>query len=141
MTRTNPPRNLAGSAGRWSAHHWKTATFAWIAFVIAAVIAGGAAGTRQLNDPDSMNGDSADAQRIIDAAHFPAGGTEAILVQSPSISVTHATFRQAVRDIVADVKALRVVDSVQSPYAAKHDDLLAADRHSAVIAVNLAGRT
>ena len=31
-----PPTNLAGRMGRWSAHHWKTAVFGWLAFVIAS---------------------------------------------------------------------------------------------------------
>ena len=34
-------RNLAGRMGRWSAAHWKTATFGWIAFVVVAFGLGG----------------------------------------------------------------------------------------------------
>src|SRR5262249_24999224 len=41
--------NLTARAGRWSASHWKTATFGWIAFVVAAVVIGVAIGTKQLN--------------------------------------------------------------------------------------------
>ena len=37
--------NLAARAGRWSAAHWKTATFGWLALVLAAVVAGSVAGT------------------------------------------------------------------------------------------------
>ena len=37
-------RNLAARAGRWSASHRKTAILGWLAFVIAAVVIGGAAG-------------------------------------------------------------------------------------------------
>ena len=29
--------NLAAEAGRWSAAHWKTATFGWLGFVVVAV--------------------------------------------------------------------------------------------------------
>ncbi len=29
------PNNLAARMGRWSADHWKTATFGWLAFVVA----------------------------------------------------------------------------------------------------------
>ena len=35
------PTNLAGRMGRWSAHHWKTAVFGWLAFVVVAFAAGG----------------------------------------------------------------------------------------------------
>jgi hypothetical protein len=41
--------NLAARAGRWSAAHWKTATFGWLALVAAAVVIGGAIGTKQLD--------------------------------------------------------------------------------------------
>ena len=37
-------RNLAARAGRWSAAHWKTATFGWLALVVAAVALGSIAG-------------------------------------------------------------------------------------------------
>ena len=29
--------NIAARMGRWSASHWKTAVFAWLAFVVAGV--------------------------------------------------------------------------------------------------------
>ena len=34
--------NLAARMGRWSAAHWKTATFGWLAFVVVAFGLGGA---------------------------------------------------------------------------------------------------
>src|SRR5690348_14618098 len=33
--------NLAGRSGRWSAAHWKTAAFGWIAFAVATMVVGG----------------------------------------------------------------------------------------------------
>ena len=36
--------NLAERAARWSAAHWKTATFGWLAFVAAALVAGSSPG-------------------------------------------------------------------------------------------------
>ena len=44
-------RNLAARMGRWSADHWKTATFGWLAFVLVA-FALGAAGTVSI-DPNT----------------------------------------------------------------------------------------
>ena len=35
-TPNRKPRNLAARMGRWSAAHWKTATFGWLAFVVVA---------------------------------------------------------------------------------------------------------
>jgi RND superfamily putative drug exporter len=46
--------NLAARAGRWSASHWKTATFGWLALVVAAVVIGGAVGTKQLGDNEGI---------------------------------------------------------------------------------------
>ena len=43
----NQNRNLAARMGRWSAAHWKTATFGWLAFVIVAFVLGGMVGTKQ----------------------------------------------------------------------------------------------
>ena len=36
MSRTTHSNNLAARTGRWSARHWKTATFGWLAFVLVA---------------------------------------------------------------------------------------------------------
>ena len=37
-------RNLAASAGRWSAQHRKTAILGWIVFVVLATVLGGKVG-------------------------------------------------------------------------------------------------
>ena len=51
-TMPEPPRNLAARMGRWSAAHWKTATFGWLAFVLVAFALGGAVGMKTI-DPDT----------------------------------------------------------------------------------------
>ena len=40
MSPLTQSKNLAAKIGRWSASHWKTAVFGWLAFVIAAVVIG-----------------------------------------------------------------------------------------------------
>ena len=45
------PRNLSARMGRWSARHWKTATFGWLALVVVAFGIGGAVGTKNV-DPN-----------------------------------------------------------------------------------------
>ena len=73
--------NLAARMGRWSARHRKTAIFGWLAFVVAAVVIGGAVGTKQLGDNDTLPGESGKAARILDDGfEQPAG--ETVLVQS-----------------------------------------------------------
>ena len=41
---TYKSNNLAARMGRWSANHWKTATFGWLAFVLVVFALGGMAG-------------------------------------------------------------------------------------------------
>jgi hypothetical protein len=44
--------NVAARAGRWSAAHWKTATFGWLALVAAAGMIGNAVGNVSLSNSD-----------------------------------------------------------------------------------------
>ena len=67
--------NLAARMGRWSASHWKTSVFGWLAFVIASVFIGGAVGTKYLEDSDLAVGESGRATKII-AAGFPESADE-----------------------------------------------------------------
>ncbi len=65
------PRNLAARMGRWSAAHWKTATFGWLAFVVVAFALGGMVGTKSI-DPTRRSGrvgpDAEDPRRGLQAA-------------------------------------------------------------------------
>ena len=49
---TKRPRNLAARMGRWSADHWKTATFGWLALVVVAFGIGSMVGTKN-PDPNT----------------------------------------------------------------------------------------
>ncbi len=40
MSRGSQNSNLAARTGRWSAAHWKTATFGWLALVLVAFAVG-----------------------------------------------------------------------------------------------------
>ena len=59
--------NLAARMGRWSADHWKTATFGWLAFVIVAFGLGGLAGTKSIDPNKPGPGESGRMDRILDA--------------------------------------------------------------------------
>ena len=52
MSRATQHSNLAARMGRWSAGHWKTATFGWLALVVVAFAVGGQVGTKQV-DPNT----------------------------------------------------------------------------------------
>ena len=59
--------NLAARMGRWSAAHWKTATFGWLAFVLVAFGLGGAVGMKSIDDNAPGPGESGRMDRILDA--------------------------------------------------------------------------
>jgi RND superfamily putative drug exporter len=54
--------NFAARAGRWSARHRKTAILGSLAFVLAAVVIGGAIGTQTLDPVDQ--GSTSKRQRV-----------------------------------------------------------------------------
>ncbi len=111
MSRTPPTINVAARMGRWSAAHWKTATFGWLAFVVVAVALGGLVGMRNV-DPDAPGpGQSGRMDRILDDGfRRPAG--ESVLRQSRSLHVGDPAFRAAVDDVIARVSALPAAQHV-----------------------------
>src|SRR3954451_12095433 len=74
-------RNLAARAGRWSAHHRRTAIIGWILFVAFAILVGGKIGQNDLDKSASGNGESKRGDMIVAAAGFPERAGEQVLVQ------------------------------------------------------------
>jgi uncharacterized membrane protein YdfJ with MMPL/SSD domain len=130
--------NVAARMGRWSARHRKTAIFGWLAFVVAAVVLGGALGTKQLTDTDTLPGESGRAARVLDDAfEQPAG--ETVLVQSSKDTADSPAFKAAVADVVRRVSAVGVVTNMQSPYAAGNRGQISADGRSATVGLDIRG--
>ena len=130
--------NVAARMGRWSARHRKTAIFGWLAFVVAAVVLGGALGTKQLTDDETLPGESGRAARMLDDGfEQPAG--ETVLVQSRRLTADSPAFRAAVADVVRRVTSLGVVTNVQSPYDAGNRGQISADGHSATVSLDIRG--
>src|SRR3954452_4122983 len=75
--------NLAARVGRWSAAHWKTATFGWLAFVLVAFAVGTQVGTKQADPTKAGPGESGRMDRILDAG-FKLPASESVLIQSRS---------------------------------------------------------
>ena len=130
--------NVAARMGRWSARHRKTAIFGWLAFVVAAVVLGGALGTKQLTDDETLPGESGRAARMLDDGfEQPAG--ETVLVQSRKLTADSPAFRAAVADVVGRVTAVGAVTNVQSPYDAGNRGQISADGHSATVSLDIRG--
>ncbi|MES1246560.1 MAG: MMPL family transporter [Actinomycetota bacterium] len=110
--------NLAGRMGRWSAHHWKTATILWLVFVVLAVGAGRAVGTFKLKDSEQATGEAARAQAILSSAGFKSPASESVLVESRTgLSAGSPAFRATVRDVAAALKPMPQVQNLRSGLA------------------------
>jgi uncharacterized membrane protein YdfJ with MMPL/SSD domain len=129
--------NIAARAGRWSAAHWKTATFGWIAFVVLAVVLGGAVGTKTLGEGDSP-GESGRMEKILEEGfERPAG--ESVLVQSDSVTVQNPSFVDAVDDVVAAVSAIPAAEAIRNPLEPANADLVSADGRAALVTFDIRG--
>jgi len=100
----NQSHNLAARMGRWSAAHWKTATFGWLAFVAVAFALGGMVGTKSIDPNTSGPGESGRMDRILDAGFKQPAG-ESVLIQSRSLRVGDPAFTAAIDDVVARMRA------------------------------------
>ena len=130
--------NLAARAGRWSASHWKTATFGWIAFVAAVVVIGGAVGTKQLDPNTAGPGESGRMAKIVDK-EFHRRASESVLIQSRSATAGDPVFRTATADVVRRLSAIPVVTGVESPLEHGNADQISGDRHSALVNFHIRG--
>ena len=74
-------RNVAGRMGRWSAAHWKTATFGWVAFVVLAFGLGGMVSMKTIDPNVSGPGESGRMDRILEAG-FKQPAAESVLIES-----------------------------------------------------------
>jgi uncharacterized membrane protein YdfJ with MMPL/SSD domain len=91
--------NMAARAGRWSAAHWKTATFGWLAFAVAAVMVGSMHGTVKQTSAEQTNGQAARAERMLTAAHVKSRASEYVLVRSQTLTARSPAFRRTVNDV------------------------------------------
>jgi uncharacterized membrane protein YdfJ with MMPL/SSD domain len=108
-------RNVAASAGRWSAQHRKTAIIGWIAFVVLAFVAGGQIGTNTLTNEQAGIGESGHADRIVDGA-YPKHHEELVLIQSATLKSGDRAFRAVVDDLGRRLERVAGVAAVSRPY-------------------------
>jgi putative drug exporter of the RND superfamily len=131
-------RNLAERAGRWSAAHWKTATFGWLAFIAIAVVLGQALGTVRLSDAEQATGESARAEAALATSGMHRAASESVLVQSSGASVGDPAFRRTLAHVVAGLRAMPEVRNLRSSIAG-HAAQISHDRHSALVQFDLRG--
>jgi uncharacterized membrane protein YdfJ with MMPL/SSD domain len=127
--------NLAARMGRWSASHWKTAVFGWLAFVIASVVVGGAVGTKYLDESDNAVGEAGRATAIIEAG-FPEvedEQSEIVLVQSTVHTTGDAEFKAAIAAVEKTLGRFPQAREIESPLRQGHADLVSTDGRSALV--------
>jgi uncharacterized membrane protein YdfJ with MMPL/SSD domain len=138
MSGKKPPNNLAARMGRWSADHWKTATFGWLAFVIVAFGLGGAVGMKQIDPNTAGPGESGRMDRILDAG-FKRPADESVLVQSTSLSTSDPAFRAAIGDVVGRISKLEEVQNVRSPLDEGNANQISRDGRAALVEFQIRG--
>jgi uncharacterized membrane protein YdfJ with MMPL/SSD domain len=127
--------NIAARMGRWSASHWKTATFGWLAFVIAAVMLGNSFGTTYLEDSDTNVGEAKKADKLLEAG-FPAVKDEQgeiVLIKSDKLKADDPAFVAVIKDVTKTVDAFPEVAKIQSPLDAAHQDQVSDDGHGVMV--------
>jgi RND superfamily putative drug exporter len=121
--------------GRWSANHWKTAVFGWLAFVVASVVLGGAVGTKYLEQNDLAVGEAATATKMIEAG-FPQADDEQgeiVLIQSKTVKADDPAFKAVIADVAKTVDGFSQARKIHTPLDAGHADLVSDDRRSAMV--------
>jgi uncharacterized membrane protein YdfJ with MMPL/SSD domain len=140
MSRTDHSsrRNLAARMGGWSAAHWKTATFGWLALVLLAFAVGGQVGTKQADPNKAGPGESGRMDRILDAG-FKVPASESVLIQSRSARAGTPAFDAAVKDVVVRLAALPAVQNVRSPLDPANAGQIAKGSHAALVEFEIRG--
>ena len=141
MSPLKKSNNIAARMGRWSATHWKTAVFGWLAFVVASLFIGNVVGTKQINNADTNVGQARKADKILAQAGFADQNVqqEFVLVQSKTLTADAPAFRAVVNDVVASVGSHSTIQKLQSPYDAGRSDQISKDRHTVQVTWQMKG--
>ena len=117
--------------GRWSANHWKTATFGWLPLVVVAFGIGGMIGAKNPNPNTSGPGESGRMDRILDAGFKPRAA-ESVFIQSATVRAGTPAFDAVVQDAAARISQVPVVQSIEAPKVSK-------DGHAVLVDFKIAG--
>jgi uncharacterized membrane protein YdfJ with MMPL/SSD domain len=142
MSPLKQSQNLAARMGRWSASHWKTAVFGWLALVAVSIFISMNVTTTEIKQTDAAVGESAKAAQIIDDAGFNKDEKgeesnelmELVLLQSDKLTVSDPAFKAAIADTEKTLRGYPQATELMSPRPGQgHPDLVAADRHAALV--------
>ncbi len=131
--------HIASRAAKWSAAHWKLATFGWLALVVTAMMVGQAAGTVKLTDSEQSVGQSARAQVMLHQGGFRNHADEAVLVRSNTLTVSDPRFRREVGHVAGSLRNLPQITRLRSPLTPSGRGQVSADGHSALVEFRMKG--
>jgi RND superfamily putative drug exporter len=132
--------NLAARMGRWSASHWKTAVFGWLAFVAAALVVGQMVGTKTLAMNDMATGQARQADQLLSRAGLQSDPqTEIVLIQSRTHTAGDNVFRAVVADVAGTVRPFPMIQHLRTPYQPGRADQISRDGHSAMVEWEMKG--
>jgi len=133
--------NIAARMGRWSASHWKTAVFGWLAFVVLAFAVSTQVTTKNIKDEDVNTGQSHKADQILKQG-FPQTdpNTEFVVIQSKTLTVNAVAFRSTVDGVVAAVEHNPAIKNLKSPLDPSHGDQISEDRNTAMVVFDMKGK-
>src|SRR5881394_1140682 len=138
MSRASQNSNVAARLGGWSAAHWKTATFGWLAFVLVAFAVGSQVGTKQADPTKAGPGESGRMDRILDAG-FKVPASESVLIQSGSVQAGSPAFDAAVKDVAARLATVPAVQNIRSPLDPANAGQIAKDGQAALVEFEIGG--
>ena len=142
MSPLKQSNNIAARMGRWSASHWKTAVFGWLAFVLASVAIGNAVKTKHIDQNDTNVGQAHRADVLLRQAGFGQTDpqTEIVLIQATgSTTVESAAFRAAVNDVVHTVAPFQTIKNLRSPLDPAYGDQVSPDGRTALVEWEMKG--
>src|SRR4051794_40767887 len=124
--------------GRWSASHWKTATFGWLAFVVASFAIGNVVGTKNIDNTATGSGESGHVAKVL-SSEFKQPASENVLIRSTTHTASDPAFRAAAADVAAALASQPAVRRIESPFAAGNAGQISKDRHAALVQFRLRG--
>jgi uncharacterized membrane protein YdfJ with MMPL/SSD domain len=130
--------NLAARMGRWSANHWKTATFGWLALVVVLFGLAGMSGTKGIDQDEPGPGESGRMERILDEGFQQPVG-ENVFIQHRGLAVTDPAFAAVIDDVVRRLGGLADVQNVRSPLDPDNAAQIAESGRAALIAFEIRG--
>ncbi len=133
--------NIAARMGRWSASHWKTAVFGWLAFVVVAFGIATQLPMKTIDTQDMNVGQAHQADEIFKKSGFGQtdSQTEFVLIQSKSLTIDDGAFRAAIADVTKTVTPFTTIKNFRSPIDPAHRDQVSADRHTAIVGWDMKG--